>query len=328
MKTPTTCHPEESGRPARPREAGRMPALLGMMLLFAASSFAQQPPFVQQVADDALVVDRVAQVSKRDLPRDLLKRLVNEDIDLLRGKRPDGTFQYATYERFEASRSTESFSIQPHKDQMETDEVKGSFIYRVVLEVPARRMLVRKNLPVWVERVDIEMVPEGKSQTDRSSIDVKAWMQPGEVKPIDLPAVARQVKIGVVANGDPKGYGNLDVVLIQARIVDNADSPYAQAVASSKAMQRALDNNDIPSLRASAQRVRDVLGVPVRQAAAAPSQPPPSQSAMTVTAAPDNAAQLEMQTELQLIEDLLTGSDPERREGLDKLHQLIRKIRR
>jgi hypothetical protein len=49
---------------------------------------------------------------------------------------------------------------------------------------------------------------------------------------------------------------------------------------------------------------------------------------VTVTAAPDNASQLEMQTELQLIEDLLTGNDTERREGLDKLHQLIRKMRR
>ena len=230
-----------------------------LILMFATGAFAQAP-FIQQVADDALVVDRVAQVSKRDLPRDLLKRLVNEDVDLLRGKRPDGTFQYATYERFEAGRSTQSFSIQPRKDQMETDEVKGSFIYRVVLEVPSRRMLVRKNLPVWIERVDIEMVPEGKSQTERSSVDVKAWMQPGDVKPIDLPSVARQVKIGVIANGDPKGYGNLDVVLIQARVVDNADSPYAQAVASAKAMQRALDNSDIPSLRASAQRVRDEIG--------------------------------------------------------------------
>jgi hypothetical protein len=49
---------------------------------------------------------------------------------------------------------------------------------------------------------------------------------------------------------------------------------------------------------------------------------------MTVTAATDTAAQVEMQTELQLIEDLLTGNEAERREGLDKLHQLIRKMRR
>ena len=297
-----------------------------LMMLLASGALAQQPVApAARVADDALVLDRVAEASKKDLPRDLLKRIISEDIDLLRGKRPDGSFQYATYERFEASRTTQSFSIQPRKDRMETLEVKGAYSYRVILDVPSRRLLVRKNLPVWIERVDIEMVAEGKTQTDRPSVEVKAWLQPGEIKPIDLPAVARQATIRVIASADPKGYANLDIVLVQARIVDNADSPYASAVASAKAIQRALDNNDIPSLRAMAQRLRDTLGAPPRVTQ-------PAQSSVTVTAAPDTgpdrASQLELQTELQLIEDLLTGSETERREGLDRLHQLIRKTRR
>ena len=289
-------------------------AVLLLSLLFAMSALAQ--PFVQRVADDALVFDRIAEASKRDLPRDLLKRIINEDIDLLRGKRQDGSFQYATYERFEAGRTTQSFSVQPRTDRMDTLEMKGAFVYRTILDVPSRRLLVRKNLPVWVERVDIELIAEGKSQTDRSSVEVKAWMQPGEVRPIDLPAVARQATIRVIVTADPKGYSNMDVVLVQARIVDNADSPYAGAVSTAKAIQRALDNNDIPSLRAMAKRLRDTLGAP------------PSQSSVTVTAAPDTASQIELQTELQIIEDLLTGSEAERREGLDRLHQLIRKTRR
>lgn len=293
-----------------------------MMLLFAASAFAQQPaqqPAVPtaRIVDDAIVFDRVAEASKRDLPRDLLKRIVSEDIDLLRGKRQDGSFAYATYERFEAGRTTQSFSVQPRKDRMETLEVKGSFLYRVIIDVPSRRLLVRKNMPIWIERVDIEMVAQGKTQTDRSSVEVKAWLQPGEIKPIDLPAVARQATIRVIATSDEKGYGNLDLVLVQARIVDNADSPYANAVATAKAIQRALENNDVPSLRAMAQRLRDTLG-----------GPQPSQAAVTVTAAPDSASQVELQAELQLIEDLLTGSESERREGLDRLHQLIRRARR
>jgi hypothetical protein len=49
---------------------------------------------------------------------------------------------------------------------------------------------------------------------------------------------------------------------------------------------------------------------------------------MTVTApATDTAARLELQTELQMIEDLLTGTEPERREGMDRLHQMIRRLR-
>jgi hypothetical protein len=54
----------------------------------------------------------------------------------------------------------------------------------------------------------------------------------------------------------------------------------------------------------------------------------PSQATVTVTAAPDSASQVELQTELQLIEDLLTGNESERREGLDRLHQMIRRTRR
>jgi len=292
------------------------------VLLFAVSAFAQQQPAqIAKVADDGLVIDRVAEASKRDLPRDLLKRIVSEDVDILRGKRQDGTYQYATYERFESGRETQSFSIQPREDKMQTVEMKGSFVYRAIIDVPSRRLLVRRNNPIWIERVELELVPEGKSQNERQSIDVKAWLQPGEIRPVDFPAVARQATVRVVASVEPKGgYGNLDVTLVQARIVDNADSPYASAVASAKAMQRALDNNDIPSLRAMAQRMRDSLGAPSRPAA----------STLTVTAPPEATAapQVEVQSELQAIEDLLTGTEPERREGLDRLHQLIRRMRR
>lgn len=291
--------------------------LLGWM---ASSALAQPAAPAARVAQDAIVIDRVAEVSKRDLPRDVLKRIVSEDIDLLRGKRADGTFQYATYERFEAGRATQSFSVQPRKDRMETLEVKGAFVYRLIIDVPSRRLLVRKNLPVWIERVDLEMVAQGKSQTDRTSIDVKAWIKPGEIKPIDLPTVARQATVRVIVSADPKGYGNIDLVLVEAKVVDNADSPYAGAVASAKAIQRGLDNGDVASIRAMAQRLRDSLGAPAASV--------PSQSTMTVTAAPEASSQVELQTELQLIEDLLTGSEPERREGLDRLHQLVRRMRR
>lgn len=290
--------------------------------LFAAGVAAQSP--MQRVADDALVVDRVAEASKRDLPADLLKRIVNEDIDLLRGKRADGTYEFATYERLEATRETQSFSVQPRKDKMETFQMKGSFIYRVVVDVPKRRLVVGRNRPVWVERVDVEYVEQGASQVQRTTLEVKAWLQPGEVKPVDLPVVARQATATVIATADEKhGYGNMDVTLVQARIVDNPDSPYADAVASAKAILRGLDNGDVKSVRAMAQRMRDSLG-----GSRAVTAPTAARSTIEVRAPADAATQLELQAELQLIEDLLTGSESERREGLDRLHQLIRRMRR
>lgn len=298
-------------------------------IALAATGSAQSP--MSRVADDGLVIDRVAEASKRDLPTELLKRIVNEDIDLLRGKRPDGSYDYAKYERFESGRAVKSFSINDRKDRMETVESRGSWIYRVVIEVPTRRMLVRKNRPVWVERIDVDAVPEGSTQSQSQSFEVKAWLQPGEVRPFDLNAIAKQATVKVIATAqEDGGYGNIDVALVQARIVDAPDSPYAEAVSSAKAVLRALDNNDLPSLRASARRLRASLGGSLALAAAplppAPSRPAASE--MTVTApAADAATRLELQTELQLIEDLLTGTDAERREGMDKLHQMIRRMR-
>ena len=300
-----------------------------LIALLATSAIAQGP--MSKVADDGLVIDRVGEASKRDLPKDLLKRIVNEDIDLLRGKRPDGSYEYAKYERFEAGRVAESFSINYRKDRMETVEVKGAWVYRVILEVPTRRLVVRRNRPVWIERIDAEFVPEGSTIAQRESFEVKAWLQPGEVRPFDLPAIAKQATVKVVATAEEKGgYANIDVALAQARIVDATDSPYAEAVASAKAILRALDNNDIQSMRVSARRMRTALGGTVTTSVATvPAVAPrPAVSEMTVMAPrADTATRLELQTELQLIEDLLTGTEAERREGMDRLHQMIRRMR-
>jgi hypothetical protein len=291
------------------------------IILMAGAAFAQDT--AERVALDAAVVDRVAEASKRDLPRDLLKRIVEEDLELLRGRRTDGSYEYATYERFESGRITKSFSVQPRGDKMDTVELRGANIYRIIIDIPSRRLLVRRNRAIWIERVDVEYVAQGATQNQQQSFEVKAWLQPGETRPIDLPAIARQATAKVIVTADKEGgYGNLDVALVQARIVDLATSPYASAVTSTKALLRALDNGELPAVRSNAQRMRDALmgtaglGAPVAEAAAAPRE-----------IAADGASRLEMQTELQMIEDLLTGSETERREGMDRLHQLIRRMR-
>jgi len=290
------------------------------ILFFLATTLHAQQNVMQRVAEDAIVFDRVAQASKRDLPRDLLKRIVDEDIDLLRGKRPDGTYQYATFERFDSGRINGSFSIQPRgEDKMETVEVKGDWVYRVVLEVPGRKMLVRKNKPVWVDRVDIDYVGERGTQNARESVEIKQWLQPGEFRPVDFPDVARRATVRIAARAEEKnGYGNLNVSLVKARIVDNADSPFADAVASAKAMQRALENGDVPSIRSMAQRMRSAVGGAVAAPVAVRREEP---------APAASAPQPELRNELQTIEDLLTGTEQERREGMDRLHQLLRRMR-
>jgi hypothetical protein len=297
---------------------------------------------VQRVADDGKVIDRVAQMAKRDLPQDLLKRILNEDIDALRGKRSDGTYDNATYERLESSRDSQSFSVQPRKgDQPERFEIKGSFGYRLVIDVPSRRMLVTKNRRVFIDHVELEYIPLNTSATRTETVKVETWMEPGETRPFELPEVARQATVRVYAKADEKaGYGNIALTLIKAKVLDNADSPYADAVASAKAMLRAVDNNDISSIRAMATRMHDGLAAklsapatrtidvvaPPVVASTATTATTTAATTATTTAAPSTLSP-EVYSELQSIEDLITGNEGERRQGLDRLHQLVRRLR-
>lgn len=299
---------------------------------FAATVALAQTP-VARVADDAKVIDRVAEVSKRDLPRDLLRQIVNEDIDLLRGKRADGTYQYANFERLEASRKSDSYSVQVREDDFQKIEISGEFAYRLVVEVPSRRLLVTRNRPVYLDRVELDYVPQGASSRKTETVTIESWVQPGEVKPVDLPEIGRQVTARVFARaGKEEGYGNIALTLIQARVVDDPNSPYADAVASEKSILKAIDNGDVASIRSLAKRIHQSL------AGAAGRQPEPASQTVDVvaprpspTASRSSALEptptVEIYLELQAIEDLLTGSEGERREGLDRLHQLVRRLR-
>jgi hypothetical protein len=272
---------------------------------------------VARVADDAKVVDRVAQASKRDLPSDLLRRMVNEDIELLRGRHSDGTYEYAGFERFEAGRTSKSFSVQP-SDQ--TLDIHGSFVYKVQIESPSRRMLVTRNLKIYRDRAEIDYIPVERNGSQKTqTVKLDTWIEAGQTRSVDFEAIAKEATVRVFAHADQKtGYGNLELSLIEARVIDNSDSPYADAVASAKAILRALDHDDVASIRAMATRMRNDLQ-PTPGGA-----PPPSTATAVVEA---NKADPEILTELQAIEDLLTGTEAEKRQGMDRLHQLVRKLR-
>lgn len=296
-----------------------------VFFLTAAVILAAEPP-VQRVADDARVIDRVAEASRKDLPTGLLKRIVVDDIDLLRGKRADGSFQFATYERLEAGRISNDFSIQKSKNETDLTraEIRGAWVYRLIVSSPSRRMLVTRNRRVWIDRIELEYIPENSSATRNQTVKVESWLEPGGTTPVDFPQVARQATARVYARADnDAGYGNVVLTLVHAKIVDNVDSPYSAAVSSAKALLRAIENEEVPSIRAMATRLHDTLV----GAGAAPPVTVPSPSASVVDVIAPVAPNAALQEELQAIEDLLTGSESERREGLDKLHQLLRRMR-
>lgn len=295
-----------------------MNAALAIFLAAALSSTQ-----IGRVADDAKAIDRVVEISRgRDIPKDLLRRMVNEDLDVLRGRHADDTYDYASYERIEASRVSDSFSVEPTSaDKVTKLELKGDFVYRVVLDIPTRRMVVTRNRPVWVERVEIELMPLTSAARKTQNVPVGIWLEPGGSKTIDVSEIARQATVRVYARTDEKnGYGNIDVTLVQARVFDNPDSPYADAVASAKAILRGLDHDDAPSIRSMAQRIVSELQ-PGQTAAR------PASATLDVVAPHPADVAPDIQLELQAIEDLLTGTEAERRQGVDRLHQLLRRLR-
>jgi hypothetical protein len=290
-----------------------------MMIILAsilAAAVAADIP-IQRVIDDAKAVERVAAASKRDMPHDLLKRILNDDIETLRGRRADGTYEHAGFERFDSGRITQAVSVQP-KDQ--TLEIRGSFVYKLQIEAPSRRMLLlTRNRRVYLDRVEIDYLPVSGTQTTQK-MKLDTWLEAGQSKTVDFEAIARQATVRLFAHADEKeGYGNLVLTLVQARLFDTPDSPYADAVASAKAILRALDHDDVSSMRAMATRMVNDLQPIASTSVVNVVAPQSTQSAQRTDA--------ELYAELQAIEDLLTGTDAEKRQGIDRLHQLVRKLR-
>jgi len=296
-------------------------------LLVTTSLTAQIP--TARIAADARVIDRVAEASTNDLPKDLLKRIVNEDIDLLRGKRADGTYQYAAYDRMEAGRKSDSFSVDPERKESVL-ELRDVFPYRLIVNVPSRRMMVAKNHHIYIDRVEIETLPQTSSEKKFQTVKVDAWLEPGNAKTIDLGDIGKQATARVYAHAEAGGYANVTLTFIEARIFDEPSSPYADAVESAKAIVKAIDHGDKSSIRAMAQRISSAFPAAPAAISGPVGAPPatiaatPAASQVNVTAGREDPETL---SELQAIEDLLTGTEAERRQGVDRLHQLLRRLR-
>jgi len=192
-------------------------------------------------------------------------------------------------------------------------------------------MLVTKNKKLWIDRADLEYIPVGSTASKLVTTKIESWLEPGGSKVVEFPEIARQATVRVYARADKdSGYGNIVITLINAKVFDNVDSPYADAVSSAKAILRALDNSDVPSIRSMATRMHDDLAGKMPAAPVAASITPiPAPAPASSTSVDVNAASMtsDVYAQLQSIEDLLTGTDSEKREGLDKLHQLVRKLR-
>lgn len=300
-------------------------SLAALLLIAAALPLAAQPSpsaISRQVADDARVLKRVADVARRDLPKDLVKRILDEDLELLRGPRGDRDYVYAKWERTESGRADETFGIRPDDDPEELSSVSldSSMAYQLKLSVPGRRLLVRRNNHVWAERVEVSWTPVG-SATPRSTVfAIQAWMEPGDERTIDLPEIGKDVKITIYGRADAEqGVANLEVKVLRPTLVDDAASPFATVVRRVKTLQDASKEGDYRKVRNVSDEVLSLLGTAGSELAVAVT-PGTSQ---TVVAPRDQ----DLYFELKHVQDLLTGNEDDRLEGLRRLEEILARLR-
>lgn len=210
---------------------------LALIALMALTASAQSPmprdEKIEMVAQDLHALGRVATVAK-DLPdsRQILLSIADSDIDMLRIPRPDGTYQWASLQREEASRVSDEKTIEQVHTEAELRNVTISApnAYRVVISVPQKRGVLAQNNRVWVRNVLVDSTGfDGK--LTHSELPVNAWVNPGDANSVALPDIGKSVKATAelgVESGSKKAVA--EVALVQAKLVDDPNSPYFPAV--------------------------------------------------------------------------------------------------
>lgn len=303
-------------------------SLAAVLLIATALPLAAQPSQMaisRQVADDARVLKRIADVARRDLPKDLVGRILEEDLELLRGPRGDRDYAYARWERTESGRKDETFGIRPGKDPEELSSVSvdSSMAYQMKLAVPGRRLLVRRNNHFWAERVEVSWTPVGSAAPRSTVFAIQGWMEPGDERTIDFPEIGKDVKVTLYGRADAEqGVANVDVTVLRPTLVDDAGSPFATVVRRVKTLQDASKEGDYRKVRNVSDEVLSLLGTAGAEVAVGvvPVTPGTSQ---TVYAPRDQ----DLYFELKHVQDLLTGNEDDRREGMRRLEEILSRLR-
>ena len=298
---------------------------IGMLAPRAEAQLFRTPS--SQVYEDAKVIRRVAEVSRRDMPRDLLGTLVEQSLDTLRGKSGDFEYQYATWQRIESGKKQESSSIAPDPNEALTEvKIKDQLAYRLRIEIPKRRMLFFGNDRVWVDRIEARFTPIG-GQPQALSVPVNAWFDSGSERVWDFPAVSSEAEVSVFARPEAEK-SSLVLTLSRASLVDNPDSPYYEVVRRLKSTNDAVRERDYRKVRNLQDEIIALLEGEVGARGVSPL--PAVTGPAGVTPRPTTSAPAtgdDIYFELGHIRELLNGNDDDRREALFRLERLIERTK-
>lgn len=294
-----------------------------LLLLTASAGLAQpsNPEIASMVYDDAKVVRRIADVARRNLPREVIQAILDEDLELLRGRIGDQQYRYARWERTESDRREERFTIQTPSDRENPTAVamKDQLPYRLRLQVPSRRMLLLSNRRVFFDRVELTHVPVGESAMRSETIRIDSWLEPGEERFVEMPQIAREATATVWARTEPGEKAAFDLAFYRASLVDDPNSPFATVVRRVKSATDATSGREYRLIRNLADEIMALLQTMPLPGAPAIGTTPPAAATPPVTD--------DLYFELRHIEDLLGGSEDDRREARERLRRVVMRLR-
>jgi transposase-like protein len=204
------------------------------LFFFAFAALAQSPdPNQEMLADDLHALGRVTSVAENlNQSRQVLLAIVDNDIRTLRDPREDGTYRWASLQREEGGRVTEEKTIEHVHTQPELRYITLTAPngYRAEVSAPRKRGTFAANNRVWVRNIIADITGfDGK--ITHHEIPVNAWINPGDAQGVALPDIGKSVKATFelgVESGDKQAVA--EVALLQAKLVDDPNSPYFPAV--------------------------------------------------------------------------------------------------
>jgi hypothetical protein len=188
---------------------------------------------IERLALDLKTLQRVVEVATDLRPnRQVMLAIVDEEIEMLREPRGDGSYRWASLQREEGGRVQEETRVQRVHTEESLDSVTltATNPYRIEVSVPARRALMTANRQVYVRRVVAETTSL-HGQVTRSEIPVGVWIMPRESHGIALPEIARSAKVTVelgVESGTERAVA--EVAVLQARLTDDPRGPWYPAL--------------------------------------------------------------------------------------------------
>ncbi|HYS54282.1 MAG TPA: hypothetical protein VER58_11025 [Thermoanaerobaculia bacterium] len=216
--------------------------------LVLAAAIASPDEKIDQVAADFRTIGRIAQLADNlRESRQVMNAIVDADLEMLREKRSDETFRWASLQREEASRVKDQKAIERVQTEKELREVTltAANAYRLEVSIPTKQSLVSRNNRVFIRNVIVDSTGfDGK--VTHHDIPVNVWVNPGDAHGVPLPEIGKNVKAMVelgVESGDKHAVA--DVALLQARLMDDPTSPHFPAVQRLLKIREVLNAKDL-----------------------------------------------------------------------------------